>query len=115
MQAENLPMVNRGVITVIPQKPFYHWINYLDPEHPIGADDFKEYNSYLVTDNIIDPLKVLKKHYKIIFESELLGMWIDDSDWPQRRSFKVFNEWFECKVSSVTFDLGKGGIYAKMY
>jgi len=114
MEAEDLPMVNRGVITVIPQKPFYDWINYLDPEHPMEPDHFKEYNSYLITDEILDITKVLKKRYKIIFESELLGMWLDENNWPQRRTFKVFNDWFDCKLSAVVYDLGKEGIYKKV-
>ncbi len=112
MQAEYLPMVNRGVITVVPKKPFYDWINYLDPEHPINPEEIKEHNSYMVTDEIIDPVKVLKKRFKIIFENELLGMWLVEDDWPQRRTFKVFSEWFDCHVSAVVYDLGKTGIYS---
>ncbi len=106
---DELRMLNRTAITVVPKKPFYDWINYIDPENPTEPDNFKEYNSYLVS---MDPEgdKLIKKYYKGIFEHELWQFWTDEEQWPSNRSFKVFKEWFDYYISDMIYDLGRGNI-----
>jgi hypothetical protein len=115
IEGEELRTINRGVIVVIPKKPFYDWANYLDPEHPLSVESFDEHNAYLIKDDFSDIEKVVKKHFKLIFEEELFGMWTEEADWPKTRTFKVFKEWFDYHVSSVVYDLGRGGIIHDSY
>lgn len=107
---EDLPTINRGVITVIPRQPFYDWINSLDPKNPLSPEKMTEYNAYLIREDFVDPIQVVKKYYKAIFEEELFGMWTEEDDWPDKRTYKKFQEWFEVKVASMVFDLEKRGI-----
>jgi hypothetical protein len=109
MSAE-ISVINRGVILILPKQPFYDWANNLTPGDTVNAEDFDEYSSYLITDDFTSSDKVMEKYYKEIFEEQLSGMWTDKRDWPQRRSFKQFKEWFTYYVSSMAIDLEKGKI-----
>jgi len=48
----------------------------------------------------------LKDIYLGIFEGELTSWGVDDNHWPEDRSFKLFNLWFEVELHSVIFDIG---------
>ena len=114
MSAE-ISAINRGVILIVPKQPFYDWANHLTPDDTVNAEDFDEYSSYLITDDFTSSDKVVEKYYKQIFEEQLLGMWTDEKDWPQRRSFRLFKEWFTYYVSSMVIDLEKGKIIHEDY
>ena len=103
-------LINRGTIVIVPKKPYYDWSNALTPELLITEETIQEHNAYLVKESIEDVEEVVKKYYKDIFENELLEMWTDEADWPNKRTFKLFNEWFSYYVCAVTYDLGKEGI-----
>ena len=45
------------------------------------------------------------KNYKQLFEEELEGQWTDENDWPEKRSFKLFNDWFSYEISDLVVDL----------
>lgn len=106
------PMINRGVITIVPKQPYYDWGNALYPNITMGPEDQQEHNAYLISDDFsIDNLdQVVKKRYKSIFEHELFGIHTDPDGWPQDRSFKVFKQWFHYYISSVVLDLEQGRI-----
>jgi len=96
--------LNRSVIIIVPKKPFYDWINYLDPKDPI--DDLEDYNSLLLPDDfdIDEAAEFIKENYSSIFESHLFGMWTEETDWPQKRTLKIFKEWFNWHFSAVIID-----------
>jgi len=104
---EDIETINRGSITIVPKKPYYDWINYLAPENPVSNNDFQEHNSYLVKDNFAPENleNVVKKRFKIIFENELNEMWTESKDWPQKRDFRTFKNWFNFHISSLVMDL----------
>jgi len=114
MSAE-ISVINRGVILIVPKKPFYDWANNLTPGDAVNAEGFDEYSSYLITDDFTSSDKVVEKYYKKIFEEQLMGMWTNEQDWPQNRSFKLFKEWFNYYVSSMVIDLEKGKIIRENY
>jgi hypothetical protein len=45
-----------------------------------------------------------QKIFKDTFENELMAWYPDESLWPQDRSWKMFNEWFDYKVHEIVFD-----------
>ncbi|GAB5527389.1 MAG: hypothetical protein Roseis2KO_52610 [Roseivirga sp.] len=110
---EELDFINRSAILVMPRKPFFDWLNYLDPDMPMSAADINEYNTYLVKGDFADLDEVLEENYERIFERELLSMWTVEEDWPQTRTFDIFRQWFDCKMSAVVFDLAEGSIVNK--
>jgi len=102
--------VNRCAVTVKAKKPFYDWINYVDPAYPIVDND--EGTVYLIKDLESKP-KIdnwIKKNYGKIFANELNGYHTEESEWPQRRTLKVFKEWFSIEVSTLIFDMLDGPI-----
>ncbi|MCB9231209.1 MAG: hypothetical protein H6581_06085 [Bacteroidia bacterium] len=102
-----LSLVNRGVLTVSPRSPFYTWSADLTPDLELPAAEMNYSTAYLIRDNIgpgsIE--RVVKKHFQHIFENELSGQWEDEEDWPQERTWELFNEWFEWRFSEMVFDL----------
>lgn len=49
----------------------------------------------------------MKKYYKQIFEEALGGICMDESEWPQNRTYKLFTEWFDFHISGWVVDLVK--------
>jgi len=100
-----LESINRNAILVKAKKPFYDWINYIDPEFPVEPNE--EGTVYLVKE--MDSNKKienwLKKNFGEIFENELNDYHTDENDWPQKRTYKVFKDWFTVEISSMIIDL----------
>jgi hypothetical protein len=97
--------INRCAILVKAKKPFYDWINYVDPEFPVQDNDegtvylLKELESREKIENW------LKRNFLKIFDNELNDYHTDENDWPQKRTYKVFNEWFTVEIASMIVDL----------
>ena len=104
------PIVNRVVILIKPKKPFIDWAKYVDTEDELTDEHIEEvfdgYSAYLLKDAEDDDEfeKIIRKEYSKIFENELAGWSQDESEWPQKRSYKVFKEWFEIITSLMVFD-----------
>lgn len=97
--------INRNAILVKAKKPFYDWINYVDPVFPVLDND--EGTVYLVKE-MQTKEKIenwLKRNFGEIFENELNDYHTDENDWPQKRTYKVFKEWFSVEISSMIVDL----------
>jgi hypothetical protein len=103
-----MKILERSAITITYKKPFVDWNNQLTPELPLHEDMLGESKTYLTKVDFDDADKLIRKHYKEIFEMELEGMWTDENDWPQNRDFQLFNEWFRYEISDWVTDLGKG-------
>lgn len=97
--------INRNAIVVKPRKPFFDWINYLYPDSPVTG--ITEANIYLVRekDNNDQIEKWIKKNFDQIFVNELNNWHTLENDWPQKRTFKLFKEWFDYEIHSMIYDL----------
>ncbi len=95
--------INRYAIIIKPKQPFIDWINKFETENIIT--ELKETNVYLVDDEIDDLEKWLKKNYSDFFELELVEWNTNKKEWPQKRTFKMFNEWFNADISTFIYDL----------
>ena len=102
-----MEVYNKSAITVTPKKPFVDWNNKLTPEMPISEKMMGSSRTYLTNPDFEDAEKHLKKYFKQIFEEELEAMWTDEEEWPQKRDFKTFCEWFEYEISDWVVDLSK--------
>ncbi len=97
--------INRNAILIKAKKPFYDWINYVAPEFPVVDND--EGTVYLVKE-LDTKTKIenwLKKNYDLIFKNEMKDYHTDENDWPQKRTYKVFKEWFDIEISSMVVDM----------
>jgi len=105
-----MKILNRSAITVAYKKPFVDWHNALMPDMPLTDNMIGESSTYLVSEIFDDADKLIRKHYKEIFENELFQMWTDENDWPQKITYKLFNEWLSVEIAGFVYDLPKSRI-----
>jgi hypothetical protein len=101
--------VNRHAVVIKPKQPVLDWINALYPDM---AEDGNETTVYLVKerDSFEDTEKWLKRNFNDIFENELNGRHTDENDWPQKRTYKLFTEWFDTEIHTMVDDIEEGPI-----
>ncbi len=104
-------LLSRSAITISYKKPFIEWNNKLTPDMLLDENILGESKTYLTHELFDDAERLVKKYYKDIFEIELDGMWTNENDWPQKRTFKLFNEWFNYEVSDFVVDLSNKNLY----
>lgn len=104
---EEITTINRGFISILPKQPYYDWANTVFKDgSPMSAAD-KEATAYTISDDfgVKDLAIVVKRYYGTIFEEELFGVCTDAEEWPAKRTWKMFNEWFSYHVGSIIWDL----------
>ena len=102
-----------GALSVRPSEKFIDWAkslpDYLPHEEDYLSNDAKMlYVVYLP--EVIDEKsieKLMKKHFKEIFEHQLKHWMEDDSAWPKNRSYKAFKQFFRVEVIDDVVDLAK--------
>ena len=112
-------MVNRAAILLRYKEPAVRWINEADPynEKPgIVADNVnKERTVYLISEEDGDGddsvARWVKKNFKSLFEAELESWYTDPALWPNKRTYKLFQEWFHVECHTVLIDTVGGEIY----
>lgn len=107
-------VINRTALTVIPKQLYINWANTLDDDGPkldINAP-YYEPTVYLIDEVADDAVltRALRRHYAQIFEHELANWHLVEKDWPHKRDFQTFKDWFDVKVSTVVLDLSKHSI-----
>ena len=102
--------INRNAIIVKPKQDLFDWINSIYPESP--AEAAHEGTVYLVKerDSNEEIEKWLQKNYDSIFQNELNNWHTDEKDWPQKRTYKQFTEWFDFEIHSMILDLEETAI-----
>ncbi|WP_026976718.1 hypothetical protein [Flavobacterium tegetincola] len=100
--------INRNAIVLKPLKPFIDWVNKLYPEEEHFQTN--QVSTYLV-DEEIENLEVwITKKFDKFFMFELEGWSTDKKVWPQKRTNKMFKEWFRVEVSMLVFDMEKSPV-----
>ncbi|MBT8244462.1 MAG: hypothetical protein HKP48_07390 [Winogradskyella sp.] len=96
--------INRSAIIVKPKQPFIDWHNSLYPDSKMDEIDI---DIYLVDDSINDLEKWLKKKFDKLFTMVLYDWHTNKKEWPQRRNYKMFKQWFRVEISETVYDLEK--------
>ena len=109
----HVAMLNRSAVVVGPKQPFLDWLRALpNPvDEELTLDALKvDRTVYLVPewDTPEQFNAVLRECFDVIFEAELAGWWTEPSDWPSRRTFAIFKQWFDVESHSVIEDLCEG-------
>ncbi|MGN6603609.1 MAG: hypothetical protein ACTHK8_14240 [Ginsengibacter sp.] len=97
--------INRNAIIVKPKQPLLDWINSIYPESPI--ETLNVGTVYLVNsgDNVEQVERWLQKNFDNIFQNELNGWNTDEENWPEKRTFKLFKEWFNYEIHDMILDM----------
>jgi hypothetical protein len=112
-------ILNRTGLTVVPKQPFITWANSLDDDGPkLDVNDpHYEPTVYLIDEVANDAAlnNALRRHCPQIFENELASWHLLEEDWPQKRDFRTFGDWFEVKVSTIVLDLSRHHLGLEAY
>ena len=103
-------MVNRNAVVIKPKQPFFDWLNATETGDSEPITSLDENNVYLVRnrDDNDQVRRWVKKHFEPLFANELNDWSIDESVWPQNRTYQMFTEWFHVEVHSMVLDLEAG-------
>ncbi len=96
--------INRTAIIIKPLQPFIDWYSNLYPDDIV---EIKETNIYLIHENIENTEAWIKKNYSKIFDFELESWHLNKKEWPQKRNYKMFREWFQTDISVEVYDFEK--------
>jgi hypothetical protein len=98
--------IDRNAIVVKPKKPFFDWLQSLFPEDDPRTEK-TENNIYLIREMGSNEQikKWIKKNFNQLFENELNDWYTDEAAWPQNRTYKMFEEWFDVEINSMILDI----------
>ena len=104
-------LIDRNAIIVKQKKPFFDWVSSVFPDEvPMSKNE--ENNIYLIREmeNNQKVLNWIKNNFDKIFSNELNDWYMDETKWPQKRTFQMFSEWFDVEVTSMILDLEESEI-----
>jgi len=108
VKMEFFEAINRIAIVIIPKKPFYDWLNSIEPGEGTDeeASEDKDNTVYLIPDfdEQFEIEAYLKKICQRIFKNELASWYTDESLWPENRTWDIFKEWFDIEMHTVLYD-----------
>jgi hypothetical protein len=93
--------INRQAIILKPAQAFIDWYAAFNPD---DLDEMKETRTYLVNEDIDDLDQWLKKKFDKLFMFELESFHDNKKEWPQKRNYKMFKEWFHINISTMIYD-----------
>lgn len=107
------PLVNRIAVIVRPKQPYADWANSFDDDGVPYELGEQRPNCYLIDeiDDLADQTRVLRKYWKQIFEEELEGWMRFPEDWPEKRTYREFKQWFQVEIIEMVWDIGKKGLF----
>lgn len=103
-------VVDRTAVIIRPKQKFIDWFNDLYPDEPLTHEDI-EPSIYLISDEGNHYEEAFEAHFKKrfdrYFKMELENWESNKKKWPQKRTYKMFIEWFDVQVSGMVYDMEK--------
>ena len=101
--------VNRSVLVLVPQAPFWNWLSHLPDMNLDGLEleDLQaDANAYLIdpVDEIDEAWDFISARIDTVFSAELADWCEDERQWPDLHP-DIFNEWFDIQLSTIITDL----------
>ena len=111
-------MINRAVLILKYKETAIKWINdsesYKDSQTITSDDINNDSTVYLVSEEDSESQETLNAwlelNYTQLFKSELSTWYSDENDWPQERTFALFNQWFNAECHTIIVDTVDGPI-----
>lgn len=102
-----MKLVTRTTLIVKAKEPYLNWANSIDDFKVTLEELHKEPTAFLVSshESDLEKDKILRKHFKEIFEYELAAWFVDEEFWPKNRDYQTFKKWVEVSFHSMTLDL----------
>ena len=104
-------MINRSAVIIRPAQPYVDWAAKLD-DSGLLPDPNGEPTIYLLREyhDDVEGWAHLSECFDTIFDAELHGWHTLESEWPAKRTFAMFREWFQVSLGSCIEDLCQGPI-----
>jgi hypothetical protein len=104
--------INRAAIIVVPKQPFFTWAAGLDDPLDEMPNPDALASVFLVEfdDENFQPAELVRRHFGVIFDQKLEAWHTVVDDWPPRRTFALFHEWFDVQVLEPVLDLSEDPI-----
>jgi len=106
--------INRTAVVVRPKQPFIDWLKSLpDDDSDYALEEISSDNlTFLIPqcDNSDEAMEYIRKRYGLILEWVFGGWATTEELWPEKRNWKMLNEWFDIEIHSEVFDLVDGRI-----
>ncbi len=103
-------LLNRSAVVVRPREPYLRWAKQ-DDSTGIAERVFEKLrsvpNAYLIREDedVEDPADLIRAACPDVFEA-MLECWVTDPKmWPRKRTWEMFEEWFETQVCESVHDL----------
>ena len=103
-----LSIANRCAVGVVPREPFFQWVQQV-LGHESTAIRALEPLLFLIPcyRDQEEALEILEDEFGEIFCMQLLFWCTDLRQWPRRRTFDLFLEWFDVRTYNMVGDLGE--------
>lgn len=104
-----LTTINRDIIILFPKQPLMDWVNSIFPNEKQPCPkvlDHDQGNVYMIQEcfNTDDAITYLEVNFKSFFENELFDWSTDEKNWPQNRTWELFEDFFHYSYQSVVVD-----------
>jgi hypothetical protein len=99
--------LNRNAVIIYYKQPF---VDLFNATHDASTTRYRLESTVYLIDTMFSPqqrLDWLKKNHDKIFTNELREQGISLVDWPKKRTFKLFSQYFDAEFKVTAFDLEK--------
>ncbi len=97
--------IDRAAIILRPKEPYWRWKEAFS-DGPLDAREKNSSRIYLVEFYLDkeEVEEVLKEKYDTLFQMELGVVTEKERQWPRKRSYKLFLEWFDVEINCDVYD-----------
>lgn len=104
----SIASLNRSAILIIPKQPYADWANSLDDGPRFAISEATDELTVFLgpdLDTVEEIERFVTKHFDYFFDYWLVGWSTDPSQWPQRRTRRMFREWFDVRIHTMVEDV----------
>ena len=101
-------MVNRSAAVIKPKQPFVDWLNSIPDSEKLTLKQVSKESMIVLIPEFDHQKQVdeyLRQNFTKIFENQLEGWCLDESQYPKKQDWSLFQEWFDLELCSEVFDM----------
>lgn len=103
--------LRRSIIAVLPRQPFVDWLRTRPGEKDASLKYAREHSSiaFLIPYpmNTHETVRVVPEHWPRFFSQMLERHCENPEDWPQDRTWDMFQQWFEVEYRDTVLDIAE--------
>ena len=101
---ESVPTINRMATIVEPKEPYLNWARSVDDDGLIDKMSRAGLTSVYLIEEEEPADRALRRHWDWIFEEKLHSWSRNRGEWPKKRTYKIFREWFDVRLVELILD-----------